>query len=140
MGFYRFINSLFLKTWKIQTFVKYHKMPVYMATWPKPQHFRARTWRLGGFYFCSHFLSSGGNILKFERILPQNSCSQKVLEEFQVCVIGRIVGRFENHKNPNINLVQMGSNGTHQNKTHLEKEKKEKVNIRSECEKIDAPP
>ena len=27
--------------------------------------------------------------------------------------------RFENHKNPNINLNQMGSNGTHKNKTHL---------------------
>ena len=40
------------------------------------------------------------------------------------------LGRTENHKNPYINLTQMGSNGTHKNKTHIEKEKKSKVNIR----------
>ena len=34
-----------------------------MATWPQPQHFRARKWWFWGFYFCSHFLSSGRNIL-----------------------------------------------------------------------------
>ena len=52
----------------------------------------------------------------------------------QLHTYGRIgsgcrLGRFENNKNPNINLVQMGSNGTHKNKTHLEKEKILKVNI-----------
>ena len=40
------------------------------------------------------------------------------------------LGRAENRKNQNINLTQMGSNGTHKNKTHLEKEKNSKVNIR----------
>ena len=40
-----------------------------------------------------------------------------------------MLGWAENHKNPNINLTQMGSNGTHKNKTHSEKKKKSKVNI-----------
>ena len=40
------------------------------------------------------------------------------------------VGRFENFKNPNINSTQMGSNGTHKNKTYLSKEKNSKVHIR----------
>ena len=40
------------------------------------------------------------------------------------------VGRFENTKKSNINLNQMGSHGTHKNKTYLSKEKKEKVHIR----------
>ena len=41
-----------------------------------------------------------------------------------------MLGRAGNQINPNINLTQMGSNGTHKNKTHFEKEKKKKVNIR----------
>ena len=41
-------------------------LELYLATLPQPQHFRARKWHLGGFYFCSHFLSSGRNILKFD--------------------------------------------------------------------------
>ena len=41
-----------------------------------------------------------------------------------------MIGRFENRKNPGINLNQMGYNSTHKNKTHLEKEKISKVNIR----------
>ena len=44
--------------------------------------------------------------------------------------MGWTLGRAENHKNPNIDSTQMGSNGTHKNKTHLEKERKSKVNIR----------
>ena len=39
------------------------------------------------------------------------------------------LGRAENTKKLNINLNQMGSNGTHKNKTHLEKEKESNVNI-----------
>ena len=38
-------------------------------------------------------------------------------------VIHCVLGWSENGKNPNINLTQMGSNCTHKNKTHLEKEK-----------------
>ena len=38
--------------------------------------------------------------------------------------------RFENTKKANINLTQMGSNGTHKNNTYLSKEKTSKVHIR----------
>ena len=41
-----------------------------------------------------------------------------------------MLGRAENTKNSNINLNQMGSNGTHKNKTYLPKEKNSKVHIR----------
>ena len=40
------------------------------------------------------------------------------------------LGRVENTKNLNINLTQMGSHGTHKNKTYLSKEKNSKVHIR----------
>ena len=41
-----------------------------------------------------------------------------------------ILGRFENTKKSNINLNQMGSNGTHKNKTNLSKEKNSKVHLK----------
>ena len=40
------------------------------------------------------------------------------------------VGRAEKPKTLNINLNQVGSNGTHKNKTYLSKEKNSKVHIR----------
>ena len=45
------------------------------------------------------------------------------------------IGRPQNDKNTNINLTQTGSNITKKNKTHLEKEKKSKVNIRKSASK-----
>ena len=49
-----------------------------------------------------------------------------MLELLQLCIIGRA----ENQTNQNINLTQMGSNGTQKNKTHLSKLKNSKVHIR----------
>ena len=53
------------------------------------------------------------------------------------------MGRAENHKNPNINLTQIGSNGTHKKKAHVEKEKNVKkwmFALESAFEKIDSRP
>ena len=41
-----------------------------------------------------------------------------------------LLGRAEKPKMLNINLNQVGSNGTHKNKTYLSKEKNSKVHIR----------
>ena len=68
-------------------------------------------------------------IIAHDHVITPGVCKPDSLSNSYTHYILCTIGRFENTKISNINLNQMGSNGTHKNKTYLSKETNSKVHI-----------
>ena len=95
------------------------------GVWQKSASWVSPKWPAIFIYIDSQIRSETGTLEHRIHIL--------FLDTKKFCSVLNIIcslGRAENTKNSNINLNQMGSNGTHKNKTYLSKEKNSKVHIR----------